>query len=252
VLHALGRRELLSPEEQPIDDGRDENDGHLHLPIELALRERVGGEAADDDAAGEPDVERVELLGLAVGVDGRRQRVDRRLDEAVGQSDGERPGEQHPEAAREDGHRHADDVRQESERHQPAHAEHVHELTAEEDREREAPEGGADDPAHLLLAQAELVAERVHDVAADGEGHGGGDERDATCQEESAALAVGQRLVGTGLRSGQGSSPCFEVAGVPTTSHAPGRSARRRTASRSVASAFRAPATPGVRGACSL
>ena len=65
-----------------------------------------------------------------------------------------------------------------------AHAEEVAERAADEDRQAEAPERRARDPADVGLVQVEERLEVAHDVAADGERHRGGDERDATGREE--------------------------------------------------------------------
>ena len=57
-----------------------------------------------------------------------------------------------------------------------------------EDRQPEAPERRAQNPAHLDVVEGEEALDVAHDVAPDGKRHGGGDERDAAGEEEALSV----------------------------------------------------------------
>ena len=181
---AFGRREGASCEHHRIGDGRHEHQEHLGLPAETDLGEPVGQQATDDDAAGKPGVKGDEARGLVVRIQGGDERVDERLDQPVGDADDEGGRKKRHEVRRKYREQDAADVACGGERGQPAHAERVDQRSAEQNREAKAPERGPGDPSDFDLAQTEHRFEIAHDVAADGERHGGGDERDAAGAEE--------------------------------------------------------------------
>ena len=69
-----------------------------------------------------------------------------------------------------------------------AHPEHVAERPADEDRQPEAPERRAQNPADLDVVEGEEALDVAHDVAANGERHGRGDERNAAGEEEALSV----------------------------------------------------------------
>ena len=93
------------------------------------------------------------------------------------------------ETPSEDQRDRADQVRRERRPQQGAEAQRVGQRREDHLREREAPEGSASDPAHLLVGKHELVLEVEHDGAHRGEGDRCGDQGDAAAPEE--ALGVG-------------------------------------------------------------
>src|SRR3712207_9332133 len=69
----------------------------------------------------------------------------------------------------------------------------VYDRPADDDRQRESPEGHAGDPAYVLVIQREVRPPGPYDVAADGEGHRGGDQRYAARHEQAPPIRCGDR-----------------------------------------------------------
>src|SRR6266700_1649561 len=74
---------------------------------------------------------------------------------------------------------------------QPPHAEEVAELATGEHRDREAPERGPRNPTRLRPGQIEPAGQRVHDLRAHAEAHGGSDPGHATCPKQLRGLFRG-------------------------------------------------------------
>ncbi len=190
LLDALGGRELLAEEQRAVEDGRHQDEAHLHLPARVHHGEEVGHEAADDDPAREPHVEEVQLLRLAVGIDGGGQGVDEGFDQPVAQADAEGPREQHPESRREDREGDSQHVHEEREQGDPLHPQEVHELPADEDREGEAVGPGPGRLPQVFVAEGEGRPQVPQDVAADRERHRGGDQGHAAGHEQTATAGL--------------------------------------------------------------
>ncbi len=180
---AFGGRKLFAEEERRVGERGYEHQQHLRLPAKAQVREGIAQHPADNDATGEPCVQGNQARGFVSLVEGGDQGIDAGLDEAVGGANEKRGGEECREVLGKSGQKHACDMPDCSELEEAADSKSVAQGAAKEDRESEAPECSAADPADLCFVQREDVLEVAHDVSADGEGHGGGDECDAARSE---------------------------------------------------------------------
>jgi hypothetical protein len=182
---ALCFREFLSCHHCRVDDRGHQQQECLGLPVQPELREHKREDATDHDPAWKPRVQANEPAGLVVGVDSRDQRIDRCLDEAVGNADNDGRSEEHREARRDDGQERAGNVAERRDPNDGPHAKHIAERTANQDRQAEAPERRTEDPPDLHIVEREQTLDVAHDVPADREGHGGGDQGEATGGEKA-------------------------------------------------------------------
>jgi len=126
---------------------------------------------------------RIRML-LAPATLARIEPIHCRFDQPVAQTQQQRPRPQEPVAVRPDGQRDAADMADEGQPQHAPHAQRIHYLPAEKDGDGEAEEGNPRNCADLLFVQVEQTPQRVHDVRAHRECHGGGDERDAGGQKQ--------------------------------------------------------------------
>ena len=216
---AFGLRERLTGEQERVPDRRDEHQQHLGLPAGVrrergrvvpGLREQEAQDPADDNAAGEPGVERDEPARLVAGIHRRHEWIHGRFDEAVGDADDERGRKEDGEIRRHDRGNGPADVADGGEPEQRAHAEEIAERSAQQDGEAKAPERGAGNPADVGFAQREQPFEVAHDVAANRERHGRRDERHAARAEQPLRRGRVDRV---GMRA----SACAGFHGGDTT-----------------------------------
>ena len=131
-------------------------------------------------------MKRDEAACFVLRVDRGDERVDRRLDEAVGNANREGGGKQHQEVRRRDRGDGAGNVTGCGKPQQRAHSQQIAQRPAQQDGKAEPPERGAGDPPDVGLAEPELALEIAHDVAANGKRHRGCDERYAAGDEQPA------------------------------------------------------------------
>ncbi len=133
----------------------------MGLPVQTEIGEDKADERAQHNAAGEPEVEVVELGRFVFGINGRHQRIAHRLYHAVAQSNHQGGKEEAHVAIGKDGQQDTAQMHHERQVHQGFHAQTVDQHAADHHGDGKAPEGRRRNRTYLAVRQGKMALQII-------------------------------------------------------------------------------------------
>jgi len=186
-------RIFLTEEHQAVDDGRDEVEGELDLPVELHFVIKKPACGDTEDHAGWPcGVHHVEVVRALLGVERRNERVGDGFEGSVCECEKEHAPKEEAVGVfggtRAEGDESGKDMAKEGNDDEFPVADLIDDHTADDDSETEAGESRATDRAELRPGKTVFLGPVVEDASADGEAYACGEDGDESGPEEPASV----------------------------------------------------------------